>query len=363
MSKYIEIVNKEKSEVHMRLYGEIGTDSIDGNQFAHELASLDGYDTIHLHINSPGGDVFQGLSIVSTMRNMKAFMHVHIDGIAASMGAVIAVCGDKVSMQDYSKLMIHDPYFRGVTDADLSDKAKKCIGALTDTLRTILSSRGCDKDKIAKLMQDETWFTADEAKKEKLCDEIEESKRKAEFQNLTTTQILARVSNEYKPNNTDDMSLQKIAAALCLTAAATEQQILDAITKKNEEVTKAREELVNHYITLGKNTGVVNEKNEARLRKLAVADFDLFIEMVMVDGTDAAQPAASATQQTTQQPAAQTRLSAQLADMKANGGSAAVVDNKTWDWYQKNDPGALARMEKEDPTKFNNLLNKYEESL
>ena len=74
MDKYVDIVNKDTKEATMRLYGEIGR-QVDADLFAQELAALDDrIDKIHLHINSPGGDVISGLSIVSAMRTMKAFI-------------------------------------------------------------------------------------------------------------------------------------------------------------------------------------------------------------------------------------------------------------------------------------------------
>lgn len=76
----------------MRLYGTIGS-RVDGDYFAHELASLDrdDFDQIHIRMNSPGGNVFQGMSIVSAILSMNTPVCVHIDGIAASMAAVVAV--------------------------------------------------------------------------------------------------------------------------------------------------------------------------------------------------------------------------------------------------------------------------------
>ena len=86
---------------------------------------MDGkYDTLDLHINSPGGDVTQGYSIISVILTMKTPINVYIVGIAASMAAVIAICGKNVYMYDYSRLMIHDPYFSGAETDKLTDKEK-----------------------------------------------------------------------------------------------------------------------------------------------------------------------------------------------------------------------------------------------
>lgn len=362
MSKYVDILNEAKKEATMRLYGEIGR-QIDADLFAQELAALDDMaDTVHLHINSPGGDVVSGLSVVSAMRSMKAFIHVHVDGIAASMAAVIAIAGDKISMQDYAKMMIHNPY-PSDDSVEMNDKTRKALGSLTDTLATILSRRGCDKEKIGSLMAAETWFTADEAKTAGLIDEIVTTPRKDEFKNLTTTELLTRIANEYKPvNNNKDMDLTKIAAKLGLPATATEQQILDAIQTRETALADQRNALVNHYLALGEKNGTVTDKNKERMKKLASADFDLFAEMVtdVPEEQEEGKGQGGAGIKPTTQGAG--RLSAALNDLKGKG-AGTQASGKDWNWYQKNNPGYLNELEKTNPAQFKKLLDDYENSL
>lgn len=362
MSKYVDILNESKKEATMRLFGEIGR-QVDADLFAQELAALDNVaDTVHLHINSPGGDVISGLSIVSAMRTMRAFIHVHIDGIAASMAAVIAIAADKVSMQDYAKLMIHNPY-PADSDAEVNDKMRKALGSLTDTLATILSRRGCDKDKIGSLMAAETWFTADEAKAAGLIDEIVTSPRKDEFKNLTTTELLTRIANEYKPVNNNEMDLTKIAAKLGLPATATEQQVLDAIEASRVKMEEQHNRLVDHYLELGVKNGTVTDKNKDRMKKLASADFDLFAEMV-TDVPEDPEGEKGPEGPTGIKPAVQgaSRLSAALNDLKGKA-AGTQASGKDWAWYQRNNPKYLDELEKTNPTQFQKLLDEYENSL
>lgn len=365
MSKYVDILNEAKKEATMRLYGEIGR-QIDADLFAQELAALDDMaDTVHLHINSPGGDVVSGLSVVSAMRSMRAFIHVHVDGIAASMAAVIAIAGDKISMQDYAKMMIHNPY-PSDESVEMNDKTRKALGSLTDTLATILSRRGCDKDKIGSLMAAETWFTADEAKAAGLIDEIVTTPRKDEFKNLTTTELLTRVANEYKPvNNNKDMDLTKIAAKLGLPATATEQQILDAIQTRETALTEQRNALVDHYLALGEKNGTVTDKNKERMKKLASADFGLFAEMVTdvpEEQEDTAQKMGTILNEGANLRGVG-RLSAAIGELKGKGAGTQAQTGKDWNWYQKNNPGYLNELEKTNPTQFQKLLDDYENSL
>lgn len=204
----------------MRLYGAIGP-RVDGDYFAQELASLDrgDFDMIHIRMNSPGGNVFQGMSIVSAILSMNTPVCVHIDGIAASMAAVVAVAADRVCMMDFAKMMIHDPYFTGESGTATSPKQKKALARLTDMLRQVLVRRGKDEATMAKLMREETWFSAAEALDAGLCDEIASSARN-EFMSLDPMQLVAAVDAEYQTNNREQMEKSICRPRLSLPSAA-----------------------------------------------------------------------------------------------------------------------------------------------
>ncbi len=242
---------KMESEFEILLYGVIGED-FNGNAMANWLKDMDERaDTIHVRINSNGGSVDEGLSLVSAILSARAYIHVHIDGIAASMAAVIAMCGDKVEMQDFAKLMIHDPYFAGKSSSKLSEKERKCLNNITDTLQTILSRRGIEKESIASMMTDETWFTADEAKAVGLVDEVVVTPRK-EWKNLTASELMSRVNAEVvlkeggqcvKCGNfthiIKESDMKLIAVKLGLAEAATESEVVSKVGALQSELSAA----------------------------------------------------------------------------------------------------------------------------
>ena len=189
----------------MRLYGAIGP-RVDGDYFAQELASLDrgDFDMIHIRMNSPGGNVFQGMSIVSAILSMNTPVCVHIDGIAAS----------------------------------------KALARLTDMLRQVLVRRGKDEATMAKLMREETWFSAAEALDAGLCDEITSSARN-EFMNLDPMQLVAAVDAEYQTNNQEQMEKINLSAEAIVALgsksgqmdeAAVSAAIVAAVAAKDEEI-------------------------------------------------------------------------------------------------------------------------------
>lgn len=249
---HIDSVNNEAREATMRLYGAIG-EKVDGDLFARELASLDDgqLDAIRIRINSPGGDVFQGMSIISAMLSVKTPVYAHIDGIAASMAAVVAVAAKRVYMMDFAKLMIHDPYFAGKQPGTLSDEQKNMLARMSDMLRRVLSRRGCNEEDIAQLMQAEAWLSADEAHTAGLCDEITPSMN-SDLKNLTPLQLVAVIdaknSTQMQTYNND--LHRQIIALLGLQEDATDAEILDNINSLMNNPENP-EQSVNNAVRLG----------------------------------------------------------------------------------------------------------------
>ena len=261
---YIDSINNQAGEATMRLYGAIGP-KVDGDLFAQELASLDGLDLVKIRINSPGGDVLQGMSIVSAMLAMTTPVHIHIDGVAASMAGVIAACGDKVYMMDFSQYMIHDPAFAGKSD-DLTPKQKKMLARIRSMLVGVLSRRGKDEEEVSRLMSEETWFSAQQAQESGLCDEIVPSAHKG-MKGMTPLQIIARIDAEYQPKSQERMKLTNEAGALLnLSADAPEADVSAAIVALGKRATAAelRAKTAEDKLTEIENKAAETRKAEAK---------------------------------------------------------------------------------------------------
>ncbi len=96
-------------EAEIYIYDEIGFWGVTARQFVSDLQALGDVSHINLHINSPGGDVFEGIAIFNALKFHGAAITVHIDGIAASMASVIAMVGNPVIMPENTMMMIHYP--------------------------------------------------------------------------------------------------------------------------------------------------------------------------------------------------------------------------------------------------------------
>ena len=163
------ITAKAKDEIEILLYEMIGMDFWTGEgttakSFAEDLkAAGDGIRKIHLRVNSPGGNVFDGLAIYNTLLSHGAKITAQVDGLSASIASVITMAASEISMGDNAMMMIHNP--STVVGGDAPEMRK--MADTLDKVKTsmITSYRRHSKqspEEIGALMDAETWMTAEE---------------------------------------------------------------------------------------------------------------------------------------------------------------------------------------------------------
>lgn len=164
-------ISAESDVAELRLYDEIGYWGITAKTFR---AALDGISAkrINLLINSPGGDVFDGIAMYNDLLDHDAEVHVKITGLAASAASLIAMAGDQIEIASNAQLMIHNAWGLVVGNRhDMRDFAKvldNIDGALTDTYT---QRTGLERDEVAQLMDAETWLTSAAAVDKGFADE------------------------------------------------------------------------------------------------------------------------------------------------------------------------------------------------
>ena len=203
--------NKTKGEATVYLYDEISMWGIEAKPFVEELNALD-VDTIHLRIDSPGGDVFAARAIHTAIKQHKAKVIAHIDGIAASAASFIAMAADEIEIVDGGFLMIHKAlsffdifgYFNDDNLTELTDtitKERGILGKVDDSIATDYAKRtGIDKAEILTMMKADTWLTADEALKMGFVDRIYEGEK---AQNRHDLSIYANVPESLKGSDSE----------------------------------------------------------------------------------------------------------------------------------------------------------------
>ncbi|MCK9469036.1 MAG: ATP-dependent Clp protease proteolytic subunit [Porticoccaceae bacterium] len=146
------------------IYDYIGYWGVTAKDFARDLKALGTVSKINLHINSPGGDVFDGTAIYNLLKSHDAEVITHIEGLAASMGSVIALAGDTVNIAENAYYMIHNPSSIAWGDHRAMEKTKALLEKVRRTMIGLYASAsGMDEDAVAQLMDDETWYVGQEA--------------------------------------------------------------------------------------------------------------------------------------------------------------------------------------------------------
>jgi ATP-dependent Clp protease protease subunit len=138
--------------------------------------------TVHLHVNSPGGDVFEARAMAAAVVAHPGQVHVHIDGLAASAATYVAMAGNTLSMTEGGMLMVHESW----TISYGNKHELRKTTALLDQIDGLIAAdyvrqTGAALDQVVAWMQAETWFTAAAALEAKFIDSIDPgSKREAQ---------------------------------------------------------------------------------------------------------------------------------------------------------------------------------------
>ena len=137
-------------------------------------AKADGAKRLTLRINSPGGQVFQAVAMRTMLMNSGLEISVMIEGMCASAATLLAcVPGGHVRMAGGSMFMVHNPMSIAYGNADEIDKTVEMLRKMEGDFHAIYAARtGQDEDTIAAWMNEETWFTAQEALDAGFVDEI-----------------------------------------------------------------------------------------------------------------------------------------------------------------------------------------------
>ncbi|WP_121605396.1 head maturation protease, ClpP-related [Virgibacillus sp. Bac332] len=202
----IKLESKAENEYSLYIYGSIG--GFFGDNSAQSIRrKLSGVEAnkIHVHINSGGGSAFDGIAISNFLKNHKAEIIVHVDGWAASAASIIAMAGDKIIMPSNTVMMIHRASTIAIGNAGDFEKVandlKKIDSAVTATYENRFVG---EREELVKLLEDETFLTADEALAFGLADEVGEEIEIKDPDDIE--------DEEKEPDNFKDSLIAKYAA-------------------------------------------------------------------------------------------------------------------------------------------------------
>ena len=176
MMKFWNWIHDDSGGRVLRLEGPIDSESFWGDEitpqmFRDELYAEEG--DITLWVNSPGGNVFAAAEIYTMLRDYPGNVTVRIASIAASAASVVAMAGNVVQMSPTALIMIHDPSTIAMGNAKDMEKAITTLNEVKESIINAYAYKtGLTRNRISKLMSDETWLNAKKAVELGFADEI-----------------------------------------------------------------------------------------------------------------------------------------------------------------------------------------------
>lgn len=162
-------------EVDLYLYEEIdgsGYWGVSADMMRRKLYALRDAKLINLRINSPGGDVFEGVAIYNDLVDASARVRVHVTGLAASAASLIAMAGDEIIMAPGAMMMIHEPWVMAIGGQDDLRQSADLLGEINDAMIEIYSARtGLGADELRAMLAEETWMAGGKAAELGFADE------------------------------------------------------------------------------------------------------------------------------------------------------------------------------------------------
>ncbi len=281
--KHIQAFSYHSDEVDLLLYEAITEES--ARSFLGEFRYVEaaGIKNINVRLNCSGGSVTHGYGIVAAMLSpTSATITTYNDGVCASMGAFIFLCGHKRVMKDYSTLMFHQASYP--PDVEVTENDTIALASYNASLTKLMAERmGLSEAQVQQAYLKpgkDTWVTAAQAKTQQLADTIEVTAR-AGIQADTTRSLLEIQAYYQQFIPTNEMKRELIIAAFNLPETATDADILAKINERKQlagDLAQARADLANITAELASEKEKVKtyeqqaaEMQEARVQKL-VAD-------------------------------------------------------------------------------------------
>lgn len=188
----------DNPDTTITIYEPVGYDwwtgeGVTAKRIAGALRAIGGDVDVTVNINSPGGDVFEGLAIYNLLREHKGKVTVNIIGLAASAASFIAMAGDEIRIGRAAFLMIHNAWLIAMGNRNDLREIADWLEPFDMTLADIYAQRtGIDIDDIVKQMDAETWIGGREAVEKGWADAFLESDEISSAPSNRSEAILAK---------------------------------------------------------------------------------------------------------------------------------------------------------------------------
>ncbi len=176
---WYRIENKTDGPAEIHIYDMIGEWGVSAQDFVGELKPLNGR-PLDLHLNSEGGQVFDGLAIFEAIQRHDGHVTAYVDGLAASSASFIAMAADEIVMAERARMMVHDAHGLAIGNARNLRALADILDDLSGNIADIYAAR---TGKTSKYWRDQmhgpdggdgTWFNATDAVAAGLADRTAE---------------------------------------------------------------------------------------------------------------------------------------------------------------------------------------------
>lgn len=202
------------------IYEEIGYDWwTDGGVTAQRIAASLRYigeeQDVIVNINSPGGDVFEGLAIYNLLRNHKGKVTVRVLGVAASAASVIAMAGDEIQIARAGFIMIHNCWSWAVGNQHDMREAADYLAVFDESANDIYRTRtGLEQKEIAQMMDTETWLSGAKAIEKGFADDYLPADQVQETEESSSQMAIRRLDQILAKQNMPRQERRKLFQAI-----------------------------------------------------------------------------------------------------------------------------------------------------
>ncbi|SNA83351.1 putative ATP-dependent Clp protease proteolytic subunit [Flavobacterium psychrophilum] len=360
------IIRQKENELY--LYGTIWQG--DGTYFVDVFSQMvNKYPVIDIHIHLNGGSVFDGNLIYNTIKSAKSFSDFYIDGIAASMGAIIILAGRNIYMADNAFIMVHAP--SGSTNGTALDHEASAVllrAIEKNMLKVLKAKTGLSDVELTKWLEKDTWISADKALEMKLITGIKDPVIDAKVE--IEDNDFERIYNSYTAllinEKSDNKNLKPMKALLItalslqgVTEASSDTAVIEAVKSHFEGKTSKLQADLNAKTEALTNleTGL-NTQKEAQIKaildgaveqkKITANQRETYESIGKTTGIDALQTVLSGL-------GVRTPISTTITGKSSTGNVEGAKEGWDWDKYQKENPRALEKMAVDAPDSFSAL--------
>jgi ATP-dependent Clp protease, protease subunit len=368
-----EVKNQSDSNSEILIYGYIGKwEDVDYKGFRDSFQQiLSTKKDITIRIHSGGGSVYEGLAIYDLMRSSDSNITTIVEGMAASMGSVIALGGDTIKMTENAFFMMHAPTSGAWGDKTAMQSAVSQLIQAENRLVEIYKKRtNAEESVILDWMKpnNDTWIDSTQCLKMKICDQVITPSKNRQFQanpedilNKSVEEIFATyqgITPKIK-NKINEKMKQKIISMLALAGishslnASSEDDAFEGalkeLTSKANRCESAESELKN-----------IKEANAKIMIDQAVEQGKIFAnekEQWLKDATENPELIAKALSRMVGKPDVNALLNKDGIQVEGNPELLKGRSEWTFEKWQTEDPKGLEKMEEAHPKEFEKLFN------